>query len=109
MKTANSSNYSLQKKDETVRGVCFSPQKYAELKTLEKTKSPVKLQNYKMSATNDIIIDQKSRLSPLDNIPFAMSDVITANDVTSISAWMNVMPEQIISLKAQVTHFHLLK
>lgn len=109
MKTANISkkkyfNYSLQKEDDTVRGVCFSPQKYAELKTLEKTKSPVKLQNYKVSATNDIIIDQKSRLSPMDHIPFVMSDVITANDVTSISALINVMPEQIITLKAQVTH-----
>ena len=27
-------NYSLQKQDETVREVCFSPQKYAELKAL---------------------------------------------------------------------------
>ena len=56
---------------------------------MEKTKSPVKLQNYKMSATN---------------ISFAMSDVITANNVTSISALMNVIAEQIISLKVQVTH-----
>ena len=69
--------YSLQKEDDTVRGVYFSPRKYAELKTLEKTKSPVTLQNYTVSATNDIIIDQKSRLSPMYHIPFAMSDVIT--------------------------------
>lgn len=38
------------------------------------------------------------------SINFVMSDVITANDVTSISALINVMPEQIITLNAQVTH-----
>ena len=64
----------------------------------------MKLQNYKISATNDITIHQKSCLSPLDNIPFATSDVIITNDVTSISALMNVIPEQIITHKAQVTH-----
>ncbi len=31
----------LQQKDESVRAVCFSPEKQAELKTLEKVKSPV--------------------------------------------------------------------
>ena len=40
----------------------------------------------------------------MDHIPFAIPDVITANDVTSISALINVMPEQIITLKAQVIH-----
>ena len=115
MKTAKISmmkyfNYSLQKEDDTVRGVYFSPQKYAELKTLEKTKiSPVKLQNYTVSATNDIIIDQKSRLSPMYHIPFAMSDVITANCVISISALINVMQEQIVTVKAQVTHVSSVK
>ena len=40
---------------------------------LWKKQSPVKLQNYKVSPTNDIIIDQKSCLSPMDHIPFVMS------------------------------------
>ena len=97
-------NYSLEKHDDTLRGVCFSPQKYTEIKTLERTKSPVKLQNYKFSTNKDIIIDQKSSLSPLEEIPFAMSKIMTANDVTNIVFLMNVTAEQIITLKAEVTH-----
>ena len=109
MKTAKTSkvkyfNYSLEKHDDTLRGVCFSPQKYTEIKTLERTKSPVKLQNYKFSTNKDIIIDQKSSLSPLEEIPFAMSKIMTANDVTNIVFLMNVTAEQIITLKAEVTH-----
>ena len=89
MKTAKTSkvkyfNYSLEKHDETLRGVCFSTQKYTEIKTLEKNKSPVKLQNYKFSTNNDIVIDQKSSLLPLEKISFAMSKIITANDVLPI-------------------------
>ena len=64
----------------------FSHQKYtAEIKTLEKTKSPVKLQNYKFSRNKDIIID-------------------VTNDVTNIVSLMNVTAEQIITFKAEVTH-----
>lgn len=99
-------SYSLhvQKQDETLREVSFSPQKYSELKTLGKNQESCEVAELYISASNDIIIHQKSRLSPLDNIPFAMSGEITANGVTSISALTNVMPEQIINLKAQVTH-----
>ena len=35
-------NYSLQKCDEMLRGVCFSTQKYTEIKTLEKKQKSCK-------------------------------------------------------------------
>ena len=109
MKTAKSSkikyfNYSLEKHDETLKGVCFSPQKCTKLKTLEETKSPVKPRHYKSSTDNDIVIDQKSLFSPCDQIPFAMSNITTADDVTNIPSLMNVTAEHVITLKAQVTH-----
>jgi hypothetical protein len=114
MKTSKTSkvkyfNYSLQKQDETLRGVCFSPQKYPEMKTLEKTKSPVKLQNYKFSTTNDIIVDQKTSLSPLQEVPFAISKITTASDVTNIGSLLSVTAEQIITLKVEVTHIASVK
>ena len=57
----------------------LSTQKYTEIKTLEKTKSPEK-------------------------ISFAMSNIITTNDVTKIASLMQVTAEQIITHKAEVTH-----
>ena len=74
MKNAQSSNRkyfdcTLQNKDTTVRAVCFSPEKYSELNTLQKTKSPVKITNYSTSAASsgkkDIIILSKTRISPI--------------------------------------------
>lgn len=42
--------------------------------------------------------------TPLEKIPFAMSKIITPNDVTNIASLMNVTAEQIITLKDEVTH-----
>ncbi len=74
------------------------------MKTLGKTKSPVKLQNYKFSTTKDIIIDQKISLSPLQEVPFAMSKITTASDVINIGSLLSVTAEQIITLKVEVAH-----
>lgn len=77
MKNAQSSNRkyfdcTLQNKDTTVRAVCFSPEKYSELNTLQKTKSPVKITNYNTSAGStgkeDIIILTKTRISPITQV-----------------------------------------
>ena len=102
-------NYCLEKKEETLRGVCFSPQKYTQVKTLEKTKSPVKLQHYKMSSSNDIIIDQRSILSPMEKIQFEMSNIITANDLSNIGSLMSVSANQLITLQAEVAHISQVK
>ena len=58
----------LQTKEQSVRAVCFFPEKQAELQTLEKVKSPVKLQNYKKNCNQgkqDIIISKYTKITPL--------------------------------------------
>ena len=69
MKNAKSStrkyfDCTLQNKDTTVRAVCFSPEKFSELNTLQKTMTPVKItNNYNTSASSsgkeDVIILSK--------------------------------------------------
>lgn len=65
MKNAKSSNRkyfdcTLQNKDTAVPAVCFSPEKFSELNTLQKTMTPVKITNYNTSTASsgkeDIII-----------------------------------------------------
>lgn len=78
VKKATSSNRkyfdcTLQNKDNSVRAVCFSTEKHPELKTLQQTKSHVKITNYNTSATNgkeDIILLSKTKITP-----------ITSNDI----------------------------
>ena len=80
-------------------GCLFSPQKYTQVKTLEKTKSPVKLQHYKMSSSNDIV----------NEIQFEMSNIITANNLSNIGSLMSVSANQLITLQAEVTHISQVK
>jgi hypothetical protein len=66
----------LQQKDESVRAVCFSPEEQAELKTLEKVKSPVKIKNY-MKPHKDIFLKEYTKITPLqeDEIDFPRTEV----------------------------------
>lgn len=73
------------------------------LRDPESTKSPVRIEHYKM-LNLDIVIEKRSTLSPLEEIPFKMSNVISPY-VTNIGSLQNVNPDQRIKiLKAQVTH-----
>ena len=66
----------LQTKDESVRAVCFSPEKQNELKTMEKVKSPVKIINFQ-KPHQDIFINKCTKITPLpiDEIDFPHAEI----------------------------------
>ena len=61
----------LQTKKKSCRAVCFSPEKQSELKTFEKAKSPVRIQNYKskpgLNGKEKIIIQKFTTFAALDS------------------------------------------
>jgi len=94
----------LQKNDEAVSLVCFSSQKQPELKTLQVTKTPVRVSNFSTSNTGDIILDNHTKITPLDSLPFTYSDSLTTTGTASISSLAQVAAEQLVTVKAQVSH-----
>ena len=109
VKNARSSNRKyfnciLQKKDEPVRVVCFSSQKQTELTTLQVTKTPVRVTNFSKTKTGDIILDNQTKFTPLSHLPFSYSDTLTANGTVLISSLAQVAAEQLVTVKAEVTH-----
>ena len=121
MKNAQSSkrkyfDCTLQNKDTTVQAVCFSPEKYSELNTLQKTKSPVKITNYNTSAASsgkeDIIILSKTRISPItsNEIDFPYLSELTATGILpDLSALEKLAPEQLVTIKAEVAQVSAVK
>ena len=109
MKNARASNRKyfncvLQKKDEAVRVVCFSSQKQTELKTLQVTKTSVRVTNVSKTNTGDIILNNQTKVTPLSHLPFEYSDILTANGTVPISSLAQVAAEQLVTVKAEVTH-----
>ena len=58
-------NMILQTKDESIKAVCFSPEKQSELKTLEKVESPVKIQNFQ-KPDKDILLNKFTKIKPIE-------------------------------------------
>ena len=99
----------LQNEDNSVRAVCFSTEKHPELKTLQQTKSPVKITNYNTSANNgkeDIILLSKTKITPItsDDINFPYSGELTAATgiLPNLLALEKLAAEQPVTIKAQL-------
>ena len=96
----------LQKKDNVVRAVCFSPQKHTQLHTFQQTKSPVKVSNYgKSQLGKDVIFNQHTKIAPIDNtnIDFPHSNKLTTTGMAiSISSLNDLAGEQLVTIKAEV-------
>ena len=102
-------NFTVQRKDSRSHGVCIVYQMHSKLTTFQKSKSQVKVENYGMSNSNDIVFNQNTKVflqdQPEQDFTFA-NDVAVANsglakDIASLS---NIASDQIVSLKACVTH-----
>lgn len=94
----------LQTKDQQVRAVCFSPEKQTELKTLEKVKSPVKIQDYDNS-NNDICIQKSTKIIPLESsqIDFERDEILgNGGMLPNLASIQKVAAEQVVNVKAQV-------
>ena len=112
VKTASSKrkyfNCTLQAENDPVKAVCYSPEKHSQLEIVAKTKSPVKLQNFKRTdSSKDIVITKFTKITPLDKdeVAFHFQEDMTvksADTVVNISSIAKLAPEQLISVKAQV-------
>jgi len=121
VKKATSSNRkyfdcTLQNEDNSVRAVCFSTEKHPELKTLQQTKSPVKITNYNTSANNgkeDIILLSKTKITPItsNDINFPYSGELTAATgiLPNLLALEKLAAEQLVTIKAQVAQMSAAK
>ena len=114
VKTASTSskkylNCVVQCSDKSVRAVCYSPEKRAELHALVSTRRPVKLDNYKRpnNRDDDFVITKFTKVVPIDKkeINFSFLEELTTTATgkpLNISAIQKVAAEQLISLKAKV-------
>ena len=101
----------LQTKDESIRAVCFTPEKQSELKTLENVKSPVKIQNFK-KPVKDILLNRFTKIKAIEKseIDFNWADICNSEGVVpNISSIQNVAGEQVISLKGEIAQLSGLK
>ena len=102
-------NCMLQTETASCRAVCFSPEKFPELKTFEKVKSPVKIENFRskpgLNGEKDIIIQKNTSFTALDNssVNFEHNELLTTTGlIPNISSLDKVASEQLISVKAHV-------
>ncbi len=98
------------------RAVCFPPDKESELKTLEKVKSPVRIENCKSKAglngKEEFIINKFTTFTALDNsdVNFEHNELLTAGGlVPNISSLEKLAPERLVSVKAHVLHISSVK
>ena len=60
--------------------------------------------NYNKSLTGDIVLDNQTKLTPVGQVPFNYSETLTTTGVVPISSFPRVAAEQLVTVKAEVTH-----
>ncbi|CAB3997651.1 Hypothetical predicted protein, partial [Paramuricea clavata] len=96
-------NCTVKKKDGPVRAVSFSPNKHLEFTRRQKAKSLVKVSNYTKSKGKDIVFNQYTKITPIDDIDFQHSSKLLITGLANTIASLNeVAPEQLISVKAEI-------
>ena len=109
-------NCTLQTETASCRAVCFSPEKFPELKTFEKVKSPVKIENFRskpgLNGEKEIIIQKNTSFTALDNssVDFEHNELLTTTGlIPNISSLDKVASVQLISVKAHVLQLSSVK
>ena len=97
-------NVILQTKDESIKAVCFAPEKQSEMKTLEKVESPVKIQNFQ-KPDKDILLNKFTKIKPIEKseIDFIRAEICNSEGlIPNLSSLQNVAGEQVISVKGEI-------
>ena len=102
-------NCIVQCEDKPVRAVCFSPEKRSELQAVAKSRSPIKLKNYKRASNDseDLTITKFTKISTLEKneVNFLFSEEISSASTgksVSISSIPKLATEQLIQIKGKV-------
>ena len=97
-------NFNIQTKSETRRGVSFSPEKRVNKSMFQDQKVPVKIQQFCTAASNDVVVDQKTKISPttLTEEQVFMPNFVPSDRITSLDSIKNAISEQFVTVKAKV-------
>ena len=96
-------DFQVQTGTDVVRAVCFSPSKRKAFDEASMKKSPVKIRKFmldKKEGSTDILMNDKVQLDELDSVDFERREIVPQG--LTISGLLNIMPEQLIDLKAKV-------
>ncbi|CAB4033687.1 Hypothetical predicted protein, partial [Paramuricea clavata] len=94
-------NCTLQAKDDPVKAVCYSPDKHSELQTVAKTRSPIKLQNFKKTdSSKDIVITKFTKITPLSkaDVGFSFEENMTVKSADAVAQVVSVSGVKKITL-----------
>ena len=70
---------------------------------LQKAKSPVKVSNYMKSKGKDIIFNQYTKITPVDDTDFQHSSKLLVTGIANTIVSLNeVAPEQLVSIEAEI-------
>ena len=96
----------LQGKEETVRGVCFSPPKPKRFTSLSQANSPVKIKKFRIdtkSNAEDLLMGHEVTIEHFPAIDF---DKVKLPTMMNLSTIKSVCPGQIVTVTAKVTHLY---
>ena len=91
-----------QNEEDVARAVCFAPAKHDEIDSLKKTKAPIKIYQYRRGPNGEVILDDKSKCKPVEDVGFPYREPAATSDVVTIANLANVATEQIVMIKAEV-------
>ena len=99
----------LQTQEKSVRGVCFSREKKSNFENVHKSKSPVKIRNFKLEEKRDgeinVLMDKKTKIDvqfPSD-VKFERVDMPDPNEQIVISDIRSIMINQLVTGKGKLT------
>ncbi len=97
-------NFNIQTKSETRRGVCFTPEKRVNMSMFQDQKVPVKIQQFRTAASNDVAVDQKTEISPttLTEEQVFTPNFVPSDRITSLDSIKNAISEQFVTVQAKV-------
>ena len=97
-------NFNIQTKSHTRRGVCFSPEKRANMSHFQDQKVPVKINQFRTAASNDVVVDQKTEISPttLTEEQMFTPNFVPSDRITTLDSIKNAVAEQFVTVKVKV-------
>ena len=99
----------LQGKEETVRGVCFSPPKLKRFTSLSQANSPVKIKKFRIDTKSNAEDLPMGHEVTIEHFPAIDFDKVKLPTTMNLSTIKSVCPGQIVTVTAKVTHLYLSK
>ena len=95
----------IQTKDSVKRAVCFAPENHQDYTNMEVAKCPVKLTNYNLSPTKEVMINKYTRMKSVqsDSVTFKFNAKLSSGTVLSLTDPEKLAAEQLVTIKANIS------